>query len=386
MKKKIPNQNEGVYSFAAKSFVAPALPIIKEYNNKEYVFYGADNLYPQKLIEMLNGSAMHNTCKEAVKDGIFGEGLKTVGDQYINGHGETIDDIFEKITLDYTIFNGYTLNVIWNKEGNKISEIYHLPFSNVRSGKKNDEDEVEEYYYSSDWSNLRKHKATSYKAFDQLDTKGENASQIFYFFAYTPGQDLYPLPSYVSSSNDIVLDHKVSRWHVNQISNGLAPSMFISMRNGIPNPSSRKEIYKEIEETYAGEESSGRFFLSFSDPGHEPEITPIESTNDDYYITLESRISSRILTSWRITSPLLLGIKDSAGFSSNAEEIKVAYAHFEGTVIAPKRKKITQSFGYITKLAGFNVPLEVIPNRLVELPAAGLGTDDLAGPNIEINE
>lgn len=385
MKKKIPNQNEGIYSVSAAQFAAPALPVIKEYNNKEYVYYGIDNLYPQKLIEMLNGSAMHNTCKEAVASGIFGEGIELIGEEYINSQGETIDDIFEKIALDYTIYSGYSVNVIWNKESTRISEIYHLPFANVRSGKKNDEDEVEEYYYSSDWSNLRKNKQVAYKAFDQLDSKGENASQIFYFMNYTPGQEVYPLPSYVSASNDIILDNKVSRFHVNNISNGLAPSLFISMRNGIPDPESRRKVYEEIQETYAGEESAGRFFLSFSDPDTAPEITPIEAANSDFYITLEERITSRILTSWRITSPLLLGIRDSSGFSSNAEEIKVSYMHFEGTVIEPKRKKITSSFGYILKLAGYNVKIEVKPNRILEDVAAG-NPDDLASPNIEINE
>ena len=95
------------------------------------------------------------------------------------------------------------------------------------------------------------------------------------------------------------------------------------------------------------------------------EVTPIDSANDDYYLLLEERVSSRILTAHRITSPLLLGIKDSTGFSSNAEEIKVAYAHFEGTVVEPKRKKILSSFGYMLRLAGYNVALNVRPNKLV---------------------
>lgn len=385
MKKKLPNTNEGVYSVIGANFAAPALPVIKEIRNKDYMFYGEDNLYPEKLIEMYDSSAMHHTCVQAIKDGIFGEGIEIVGDEYINTQGETIDDIFEKITLDYTLFQGYALNVIWNKEGTQIAEMYHLPFANVRSGKKDEEDEVTEYYYSSDWSNLRKYKEMPYRSFDPVDNKGDNASQIFYYFNYTPGNDVYPLPAYVAASNDIVLDAKVSRFHVNNISNGLAPSLFISMRNGIPTPEARRDVYKEIEDTFAGEENAGRFFLSFSDADTAPEVTPIDATNDDFYVILEERISSRILTAHRITSPLLLGIKDSAGFSSNAEEIKVSYAHFEGTVIEPKRKKITNSFGYILKLAGYNVNIKVIPNRIIEDAAAG-NPDDLANTNIEINE
>ena len=366
MKKKLPNPNEGLYSVVGAQFAAPALPVIKEIRNKDYMYYGEANLYPQKLIELYDSSAIHHTAAQAVKDGIFGEGIEMIGDEYINTHGETIDDLFEKIALDYTLFNGYAINVVWNREGTAIAEIYHLPFSNVRSGKKDEEDEVTEYYYSSDWSNLRKYKEIPYRAFDVTDNKGDNASQIFYYFNYTPGNDVYPLPSYVAATNDITLDQKISRFHVNNISNGLAPSLFIKMRNGIPTPEARREIYREIEETFAGEESAGRFFLSFTDNDTAPEIEPIDAANSDYYVTLEERISTRILTAWRITSPALLGIANGSGFSSVADEIKVAYAHFEGTVVEPKRKKITNSFGYILKLAGFNVRIEVIPNRIIE--------------------
>ena len=385
MKKKLPNKNEGLYSVVGAQFTAPALPVIKEIRNKDYVFYGEDNLYPGKVIEMYNSSAMNHTCIQAIKDGIYGEGIDLIGEEYINQQGETIDDIFEKITLDYSLYQGYALNVIWNKEGTQITDVYHLPFNNVRSGKKDEDDMVTEYYYSTDWSNLRKYKEIPYRAFDAMDNKGDNASQIFYYFNYTPGNDVYPLPAYVAATNDIILDGKVSRFHVNNISNGLQPSLFISMKNGIPTPEARRDVYKEIEDTFSGEENAGRFFLSFSDADTAPEITPIDAANDNYYITLEDRISSRILTAHRITSPLLLGIKDSAGFSSNAEEIKVSYAHFEGTVIEPKRKKITTSYGYILKLAGYNVNINVIPNRIVEDAAAG-NPDDLADTNIEINE
>ena len=359
---------ENLYSVVASQFAAPALPVIKEITNKEWVFFGEDNLYPERLIKLYDSSAMHHTACQAIKDGIFGEGIALIGDEYINTKGETIDDIFEKIVLDYTLFQGYAINVIWNREGTAISEIYHLPFNNVRSGKMNEDDEVEQYFFSSHWDNLRKHPAASYRAFDVTDNKGDNASQIFYYYGYTPGNDFYPLPAYVAGINDIELDSKVSRFHVNNISNGLAPSLFVSFRNGIPTPEQRREVYESINESFSGEENAGRFFLSFSDADTAPEVTPITASNDSYYQILAEHTSSRILTSHRITSGALLGMATGTGFSSVADEIIVAYAHFEGTVVEPKRRKITTSFGYILKLAGYNVKITVIPNKLIALP------------------
>ena len=330
------------------------------------MYYGEKNLFPQQLIELYDSSAMHHTAIQAIKDGIIGDGIDLIGGEYINSKGETVDEVFEKIALDYAIYNGYSVNVVWNKEGTRIAEIYHLPFANIRSGKQDENDEITEYFYSSDWANVRKYKPVAYRSFDPTDNKGDNASQIYYCFNYTPGNDVYPLPAYVGALNDIELDSRVSRFHNANISNGLAPSMFVQFRNGIPTPEERRMIYNEIEETFTGQDNAGRFFLAFSEPGKELEVTPIENANDDYYITLEERISSRILTAHRITSPLLLGIKDSAGFSSNADEIMIAYSHFMNTVVEPKRKKILSTYAYLLKQFGLNVTVEVRSKQIID--------------------
>jgi hypothetical protein len=340
-------------------------PLIKETRGKDYIYYGEENLYPQKLIELYNSSAIHHTAIDAITAGIMGEGLSFIGDNIVNTLGETLDEVFEKITLDYTLFKGFSINLIWNREGTKIVEIYHLPFNNVRSGKLNEDEKVEEYFYSSDWANVRKNVPKSYMAFNPTDNKGDNANQIYYCYGYTPGNDYYPFPEYIGALNDIDLDARISRFHNSNISNGLAPSMFIKFRNGIPSPEAREDIYNEIQNTFSGEENAGRFFLSFSDPGNEMQVEPIENANDEYYITLDERVSSRILTAHKITSPLLLGIKDANGFSSNADEIEVAYEHFIGTVVAPKRKKLLSNLKYLLKFMGYNMNLEVIPNVIV---------------------
>ena len=356
---------EGIYSIQGSSFQAIETPNIHEVRGKDYIYYGGKNLFPQTLIELYDTSAMHHTACDAITAGIVGNGIEVIGSEYINQEGETIDEIYEKIALDYVLYAGFAINVIWNKERTKIAEIYHLPFANVRSGKPDEEDKVNEYMYSSDWTNLRKYPYESYRSFSATDNKGDNASQIYYCYGYTPGNSVYPLPTYVAAMSDISLDAQVSKFHANNIANGLAPSMFIKFRNGTPNPEERRDVYKEIEKTFTGTENAGRFFLSFSEADKTPEVTPIESANDTYYLTLEERITSRILTSHRITSPALLGLATGTGFSSVAEEIKVAYAHFEGTVVEPKRKKIMSNFGYMLKLAGYNVALKVKPNKLV---------------------
>lgn len=382
---------ETLYSIKAGQFEAVELPKITEVRGKEWMSFGKKNLFPQELIELYNTSAMHSTACHAVTDAIIGQGIENYGDEYLNQQGETLNEVFSKIALDYVIFGGYALNLVWNKEGTRIAEIYHLPVANVRSGKEDEESgEVEEYYYSSDWANMRKYKPKAYRAFSPTDNKKDNASQIYYCKDYQPGQEFYALPTYMAAVTDIDLDARISRFHNQNLKQGLNPSMFIQFRAGIPTPEERRDVYREIEQTFSGEENAGRFFLSFSRPGEEMSVTPLESANDDYYVTLEERITSRIMTAHRITSPLLLGIKDPSGFSNNADEIQVAYNHFLSTTVQPKQEKLLKTYQYILNFFGLNVKLEVEPNEIlptveeqIKIEEVTDGTDSTTGIGTE---
>ena len=374
------------YAFNSRSFEAISLPTIKEKKGKDWVDFGSNNLYPDLLIELFNNSAMHHTAVEAKVDAVTGEGFKHFGDDVINTKGETIDEVFEKISLDYVLFGGYALNVVWSRDGSTIAEVYHLPFNNVRSGAMDEEtEEVEEYYYTTNWAQYRKYPPTAYKAYSPTDNKGEDANQVYYCFDYTVGAFYYPLPSYVGAINDIDTDARVSRFHRSNLQQGLAPSMMLTFKNGIPTADEQTAIWRDIESTFAGEDNAGKFFVNFSEPGREPDLQAIENANDDYYITLSTRLSQSILTSHRISSPLLLGIKDASGFSNNADEITTAYNHFMGTVIVPMQKKLVKSFQKIINQTGRTVKLEVEPAEILYTVNVEGAPQDIITPEITEN-
>jgi hypothetical protein len=341
------------------------LPIFQEVRGKDWVSFGKDNLYPDKIIELYNTSAMNGTAINSITDAVKGEGIVEIGDMIVNQLGETLNDIYAKIALDFVLHNGYVLNVIWNRAGDKIVEIYHLCFDKVRSGKLDENDNVNEYFYSSNWKNTRKYRPVRYKSYDTTDNRGDNASQIYYCFDYTPGNMIYPLPSYVGALNDIQLDARISKYHNGQISNGFSGGIFINLPAGEPTPEEQRIIYRDLVNSFTGEDNAGRLFLSFSE-GSElaPQIQSITSANDDYYVTLEERVSSRILTAHRITSGRLIGVSDSNGFSNNAQEIEVAYTHFASTAIEPKQKKINKGLDKIMLGMGVDTKVSIIPSTL----------------------
>jgi capsid portal protein len=341
------------------------LPKFEEVRGKDWVKYGDKNMFPAMLVDLLNTSAIHGTAIQAKLDATIGEGVIDVGNTIVNSKNETLNDVYEKMAYDYLVFGGYSLNCIWNRGGDAVVELYHIPFNNVRSGKLNEEDEVTDYYYSSDWNNVRKYVPKRYQAFNSTDNKGDNASQIFYYYDYSPASDVYPLPSYMGAVNDIELDARISRFHNANISNGMSPSLLINLPNGVPSPEEQRILHRDLNNSFSGENNAGRVFLTFSDGADRaPQLTPVQSANDSYYVVLEERISSRILTAHRITSPLLIGIRDGGGLGNNAQEIEVAYTHFMSSVIKPIQTSLNKSLGRVTRAMGIEEAIRISPAKL----------------------
>ncbi len=262
-------------------------------------------------------------------------------------------------------FGTYALKILWNRAGDRIAEVYHLPVANVRSGKLNEMDKVEKYYYSSNWGNTRKYVPVEYPAFSTTDTKGDNASQIYYCKKYTPGADVYGLPNYMGALNSVQLDMDISIFHASNIANGMFPGLFITLTNGNATPEERARMYRDLEKTFSGSRNAGKMFLSFVDsPDRAPQVETITPAQDDYYVILQDRIINDISTAHRITSSRLIGISDANGFSNNADEIKVAYSHFYSTVIEPIQEHLEKTLGMIAKNMGFNIKFNIIPSKL----------------------
>lgn len=367
------------YAFGTVDRIDVNIPEFIEKFDKNWVLFGVDNLYPDFLITLFNKSAMHRTCIMSKLDGVVGQGLsfENEADNYLlkrANPNESWNQVFEKISMDFLLFGGFAINVIFANDGETIAEFYALDFSKVRSGIINPEtDQVDTYYYSSNWSNVRKFKPVAYPAYDKMNAKAE-PSQIYYYFTYQPGSTYYPLPEYGGSINDIQVDIEVSKFHISNLANGLSPGLVISLNNGVPDTDqARTEIFDEITSAYRGTENAGKMLLMFSiDKEHSPDITPLESANDDYYVTLDKRITSRILSGHRITSPKLIGVyDDSSGFSSNADEIQTAYMHFTATVIKPIQKSMLKVFNQLLYDKGItDKQLQIVPNRIISAPTA----------------
>jgi hypothetical protein len=337
----------------------PLLPIFSEVLNRlDYVLYGEGNMMPQYLISRYNNSAIHKAIIISKKEQILGDGMVSLNNpmatvNFIN-ESENVKDVFEKCALDLVLFGGFALNVIWSRDRKSIAEIYHIDFSRIRSGKINPEtDKIERYYYSADWSNIKKFPPTEYDSFSQEDGR---PSQIYYYKQYSPSQSYYPHPDYSGGLASIEIDVNIKEFHANNLKNGMMPSLWINMNNGLPGPEEQRLITRALESQFSSVNNAGRPIISFNESKElSPEITQIQtSANDGYYQAIYDDIIRSILSAHRISSGELFGISTANKLGSK-DEITTHIEYVRKTVIMPYQKQLLGVFDKLVSLK-FQVP------------------------------
>lgn len=318
--------------------------------NKPYVLYGEDNLFPNHLLALYQYSSINRACANAVMYGVKGKNLivKEGNPEVLTmaNRGETVYEIYEKLVTDRVLFGGLALNIVKSNDGG-IAEFYHTDFSRLRAGKEDEFGNIGTYFYSIDWKgttiNPTKFKPVEMEAFNMLPDSAP--SQILYDkTCYTPSMSYYPAPDYLAGLTTIQLDIEIKNFHLNNMQNSMMPSMAVSFTNGVPGEEEMDMIQRQLESKYASTNNAGKFFLFFSEnPETAPVITPIpNNASDAWYTSMAPQIENNVLTSWRITSPMILGIKTPGSLGGRAE-ILDSYQLFLQTVIIPIQEQILKT-------------------------------------------
>lgn len=342
-----------------------SLPTFEEkvVSGKKYVRYGSDNLFPQFLISLADKSSIHNAIITSKLDYAYGKGLVYEGkfnpaiDFFIARPNplQTMNEFYRQCLYDYIIFGAFCINVIWDVTGQFISQIYHIDLQDIRSGIADERGDVQTYYYSDNW--LKCSGNDKCKAIEKFDSQKREGSQLLYIKDWRPGAKYYALPSYVGALNSIATDCEITNFHLSNIKNGMAPSKFITITSGYATEEEERTIKRQLESLYTGSDAAGKFFLSFTDdPEKAPKIDTLSSDNlDQQFIQLEDSVLQQILSGHRVTSPLLVGLRNGGGLGSNTDELMTAYKIFQNTVIGPIQNTVVDTINYLLSMTkGYN--------------------------------
>lgn len=342
-----------------QSYTAPS---IIEQKNKDWVQYGDDNNYYQYLIDLYHSSPTNNACIKGTVDQIFGKGLDvTRASKDLPGYIEfkklfSADDI-RAIAMDLKMLGQASFQLVKSKDRKKYVQAKHFPQQTLRPAKCNEKGEIEKYYYCPDWANMkRNHTPIEFRAFGY----DQNANEcILTIKPYSTGSFYFAPVDYQGGTQYANLEAEISNFHINNIMNGLAPSMLINFNNGQPSADVKDTVEAQIKQKFGGSSNAGRFIISWND-GKESsaDITPVQlSDAHNQYQFLSQESMQKIMVAHRIVSPLLLGIKDNTGFGSNADELKSASILFDNVVVRPFQRLIIDAVTKVLNFNGYNLNL-----------------------------
>tara|TARA_R100001460_G_scaffold25382_1_gene50992 strand:- start:3331 stop:5100 length:1770 start_codon:yes stop_codon:yes gene_type:complete len=337
-------------------------PKITESKQKEWVAYGEDNDYYQYLIDQYQGSPTNNAIINGITEMIYGKGLSaTNSDKKPMEYAEAITlfkkDDLKKICSDFYLLGQATLQVYYNVDRSKIVKVEHFPVQTLRAEKANKNGEIKGFYYFHDWKKYTpRDKAKRIPAFGT----GNNAIEILCIKPYRAGYFYYTPVTYQGALPYCELEAEVANYHINNIQNGMAPSMLMNFNNGTPDEESRELIERRIYEKFSGSSNAGKFILAFNDNAESAAtLDPVQlSDAHNQYQFLSDEATNKILVGHRLSSPLLLGIRtQNNGLGSNADELKQASILFDNMVIRVQQEYILDALDSI--LAFNNVSLNL---------------------------
>lgn len=346
-----------VHSINLSSYTRPA---VIEQRNKDYVEYGEDNNYYQYLIDRYNGSPTNNAIINAVSDLIYGKGLDATDSskkpaEYAQMRSLIHPDCLRKVTADLKMMGQCAFQVIYSAD-RRVAQVEHMPIQTLRAEKMSDEGDIEAYYYAADWT-----KVTPQRKPERIPAFGcsnENL-EILVVRPYKAGYYYYSPVDYQGGLPYAELEEEVANYHLNNIKNGMAPSMLINFNNGVPDEEERLLIERRILDKWSGSSNAGRAIIAFNESKElAATIDPVQlSDAAQQYEFLSGEAMQKLMIAHRVTSPMLLGIKDNTGLGNNAEEIETATLLFDNTVIRPFQEMILDALDKILAINDINLDL-----------------------------
>ena len=333
-KKANTNQNQkgsntfefGVFSLAIPQQVREPQDLSKV--RTKFVPFGDDNDFPQYLSKLKRQSSTHRSV--LAQKTIFTSGAKFVTkneslQEYIedvNADGESLRDVFKKLSDDYYTFgNAYLEGVIYDGGVN----LYHIDATTVRASK--DKNSV---FIHPDWRNYssQKKKLTEIPLYPNVGS----SRFVMHYKDYEPMFSFYGLPDYVAALEHIAVDYEIGKWNYTKFKNGFQPSAIVEI-SGDMGAEEAKRLVQEAQDKFTGRGNNGKImFIVKNGDTAAANVQIIKDDKEGSWLDLQKVTDQNIITAHR-WQPSLSGIVSSGKMNNTGSEIRIAYDLAMTTVV-----------------------------------------------------
>ena len=349
-------------------------PEVIEQHSKEWVLYlsgenGDD--YFDGLINNYLGSPTNSCCINGITEMIYGRGLDATDSEDKPGMYARMKILLRpreirRVVNDYKLLGQAAVQVIYNKQKTAITKVLHFPMETLRAEKAKN-GRIEAYYYHHKWTELKASDNPKRIPTFGNGSKGE-LIEVYVFKPYKSGFYYYAPVDYNGCLQYCDLEEEVANYHINNIKNGLQPSLLVNFNNGVPNEETQELIERKIYDKFSGSSNAGKFILTFNESSEDQATVDAIHLPDAHaqYQFLADESREKIMLGHRIVSPILLGIKDNTGFGNNAEELRTASIIMDNMVIRPFQQQLIDGLDEILAFNGIMLNLYFVTLQPIE--------------------
>jgi hypothetical protein len=335
-------------------------PEIKENKKANYIEYGSDNNYFQYLIDRYLYSATNGSIITGVTNMIYGKGISALdANRKPNEYAQFVSlikgDCLKKVALERKLLGMGAIQVVMEKK--MVKSIDHFPMHTLRAAKCNDKGEIENWYYHPDWTKYKP--SEKLKKIPAFGFGNGNEVEIYIVKPYVSGFHYYTPIDYSGALPYAFLEEQIGDYLINDISNGFSGTKVINFNNGVPSEEMRDQIKRDVLSKVTG--ARGEKVIVAFNANAESKTTVEDLPLTDapaHYEYLSKECFEKLIVGHRVTSPMLLGVRDAGGgLGNNADEIKTATLLFDNIVIKPYQDELCYAIDQI--LAVNNISLKL---------------------------
>jgi hypothetical protein len=334
-------------------------PEIIEDKRKDWVTWGDENSYFSYLMDRYKNSATNNSIINSIVRLMYGKGLSAKDAQRKPNEYASLMSIFGKkdvkqLCLDLKLFGKCAIQVHYSKDRKLVKKAYHIPVNLLAPEKCNEDGDVEAYYFSDNWNDVRNYEPKRIPAFG---TSNESV-EVLYIQPYSAGMKYFAHVDYQGGVDYTLLEEEIADYLITEVQGSFSGTKLINFNNSTPTEEQKEFISAKIKQTLTGSKGQ-KIIISFND--NKEAATTIEDIplNDaaEQYQYLSEECMRKIMLSHSVTSPLIFGIATSTGFSSNADELQNSFNLFDNMVIKPFQEMLLDAFDTILEYNGVSLDL-----------------------------
>ena len=339
--------------------------------------WGSDNLYPQRLLDLIENSPNASVCARRMADFIAGDGIDNT--IMVNSQ-QTLDDLVYDCADSISKFGGFALHIRYNGLAEIVS-IRAMPIEGIRIGEIDDNGYISKYVWCDDWEGER---TKAGKAINPLTDNieyfpfspnkndvllrmygnntptAELARQYKGEILYVSNRYYYPKGCGTTVLTNMSTDEGISNISYRNTRCNFLPASLVCYQKNADDAANRAFL-NGLQSMQGDENTSTVMAVGLDDiTSSKPEVTPFPTTNYDKEFSVTAEATAKaIYCSWKAENFYLLR-EGKIGFGG--EVLSSAYNTYNLAVKSEKRMiestltKIKSNFSAL-----YNVDIKIKP-------------------------